>query len=366
MAWPEDYFLPAKCPRVDTPITGDLRFYRRVFEQVEGCRLIVNEKAVECGLPEIAAYTEPKKFDAAMINELRAKAEACMGYCLNESVHPDGDISGVVRPHTVMQCTGVGYTMWTKAAILNYLGLGVGGDWTRMPARNIWGKPASGGTLLRGDPPFREHVNEILSVCNALNYLVAFAATGPSAGRLYPGGSGVSCDDAKSQAEIGWAAQAWADREWSLQGIGKRSSEGYYPPPSGYTPYIVRLDNQRGKLTHDFSAQSAGTTGKVYLTLMPDFWSYMTFGGDPPHAEGAYTWGEWVNGTASLIFGDVWMSPYIDESDTKALWIDNCPTYPNVAGYTWWVMNFQSIGGLRLNESAAVVVYKPDWTYKLP
>lgn len=345
MAFPADYFLPAKTGFTEA-VTGDIRFFQTMFEQIDGIRLMCNERGsyVNNGLT-ISPYTEPFAINAAFINALRGNVEAAISgnhgtmHYINTVLNPSGDLNGTT--------SATAPTTWTKAAIFAALGIGVGGDWTRIPARNPFGLSASGGALVRGDLLYKEHINEMFQFLGMLTYISIPATRNNVAGRSGDSGAaGAVCATEKSQATASWNAS-------SFSGSGTGDFRKYaYSPKSGIPGiFNMTLSSQRAKINTNLSFIPSGSA-KLYLQLTyPPVLDGgpVTFGQTRPHAGAVDTYQEWTG--ASLIVGSDFTTGYVTESDTIPLFDSPTDTCPVDASQVGWLCN------------AAQTIALPTFTY---
>ena len=319
MAFPADNYLPAKSIFADTPISGDIRFYNARFEQLQGVRLMLNERRAAVGLSQISAYSQPLSMQAATINTLRTSVEDCFPYYLNDVIHASGSLEGASS-----------YTVWTKSAIFTAVGVGVSNDWTKIPARNSYGLTASGGDLTTSDSFWKEHINELLSVADRLRYAV-FTVTWPTLGDRVGAGANPVCSTMKADAITAWNAASFSGSSCgsgSDFGTSIRRYASFTSAPQAF------LNSTRGKASVDLSGFAAGTA-KLYLKLGRATRSGFTkyFGQTLPNSSAENTFGEWAG--AALAAGSVNTTGFVDTTETIPAFdspIDTCPT-PTVLGW---------------------------------
>lgn len=334
LSWPDDYYLPAIAISDWTPGI-DPRFYHMKFRQIEGIRKMYNERAVACGHSEMAAYTTPLLRAASDINTLRTNVEGVLTHYLDHvNAYPDGDIEG---------STDATLTHWTKANILAAAGVGVGGDWTKVPARD--GGP-TGGALVGGGTLkcYREHINELYSVLQLLQY-VDIGCTNASMYFKFASGFGADCDAAKNNTLSDWQSESWA--VYALNAYITAYSGNRYSGTPGPNEYEGAADNLRGKLSYDLTRfSSLGSTIKIYLWLTGHENAsrfYSTGGGPPyaPHNQAKETWGLWAD--ADPVIGTAGQTKVVTGSDQFFPWQDSCPVGGDPDYYGWFLDNGNSV-----------------------
>lgn len=335
MTWPDDNFLPAKSVIDDSPPGSDIRFYQNLFEQLEGLRLMINERRVLTGYSIIPAFTEPvsrKGTTGAIyaINTLRVYAEQCIRqngsgilFFLNTDVHPSGDIEDATT-----------LTYWTKATIFSSLGIGVGGDWTRIPARNPWGKSASSGNLARGDVLYKEHVNEIYQFIHVLRY---FTISGTQVDRIERQTDTVVQPDITSAASAALAhypTTSWGQYDWesplgswnttpisftSIGTIGLAMEKIYRTLGP-----VASIGACRGKLQFNLSGYT-GATAKIYLQVAKNLFGLISYelGGNSPVAITS-GWHYYIDATP----GSIYTTPYVSEAESTTPTVPDDPPLP--------------------------------------
>lgn len=349
MAFPADNFLPALSVIDDGG--GSTKFYRPCIEQLQGLRLIINERAVACGQSELAAVSTPLQLSNSTIRSFQSKIEACLQYYLNSSIHSTGSIEGLAS-----------YTVWTLPTILAAASVGYndgsGLKWTGIPSRNSWGlSPAIWPDPLSQHeiPFFKEHVNEMLSVANLLKYLIVtptFVYTLTQRQGLAFGGT---CASRKADAITAWNAASWTG---SGSGVYKYANTG----SPGVSPNSARVVNKRAKVQYDLSGVLNGTV-QIYFKLgLPPIVQFAvgirTFGQTRPTSSAQDTWGVW--GTGGMVVGSLQTSSYITESDTIPVFPASLDCLTNEKTDGW--MAGTIVSGTFF---PAVVLIVPDitWTY---
>lgn len=308
MAFPADYYLPAKSVVYDYPISGGIGFYRVMSEQLEGARLIINEKRSKLGLSQISAFSDPLRNLASTINTLRSKIEDCItgapilyngsvplvGY-LNTTTYAGGSLQNQ-DPNPLS-----GYPVsWTRATALSAIGGGVSGNWTRVPVTNPWGLAASGGSLQANDRIFKQHINELIQVANLCD---AFFVIGdlPTPRQVRSGSSpgflNADCLTGQGQAIDAWNSATWQTTSSSV----RRRTQVIQNNPNAKSIFLQGI---RGTVHLDLRQYSSGTP-KLYLILRdlsfggvapsPTF-----FGQDRPTTADPDKYGEWAGSGIAL------------------------------------------------------------------
>ena len=178
-------------------------------------------------------------------------------FFINTDVHPGGNIEGASA-----------ITFWTRATVLASVGLGA--SFTKIPARNPYGKPASIVTsTLVNTEAYKEHINELVAVAQKLEYIAVaggltaqeFRDSGNQADPTPP----ITCAGAKAEASTVYASQSYASPFPTLVAIEVFERTGFSGPS---TNVFARLFNMRGKVQIDLSGITAGTA-KAFFRVFP-------------------------------------------------------------------------------------------------